>query len=330
MIMAAISKHEGRSSVGYGSTYGRGEGQGSIGAVLGGHVWHVTPDHARTLDHPCLWTQAGVVKNKNCSNYYDCTACRYDQGMQKKAAAGKQMRWQDAMRRRPDKARVCRHSLTGRIAARQCAYDYHCERCDFDQVLEDLMAYRNAPQPGETHRIRGFALPQQCHYHAGHTWARVESGGFIRIGMDDFSGKVFGPADAFDLPLMGKELDPGKAGWGLRRRDGAADVLSPVGGVIVDVNPRIREQPGAVNRSPYAEGWLFTVRTPDVKGTLKQLMADADGVTWMTGEIVHLENMIEETAGPMATDGGFLTGDIFGALPELGWSRLARTFLKTG
>ncbi|MFH1985770.1 MAG: glycine cleavage system protein H [Pseudomonadota bacterium] len=328
--MSAQTRNASRSSVGYGSTYGRGGDHEGIGAVLGGHVWRVTPDETRTLAHPCLWTRAGVVKNKNCSNYYDCTACRYDQGMQRKVATGKQMRWQDAMRLRADKDRICRHSLTGRIDARACAYDYRCERCDFDQALEDLLAYRSVPATGETQQIRGFAMPLECHYHAGHAWARVESGGFIRIGMDDFSGKVFGPADAFELPLMGKELDPGKAGWGLRRKDHDADVLSPVGGVIVDVNPRIREQPGAVSRSPYEDGWLFTVRTPDVKGTLRQLMADADGAAWMTGEIVRLERLIEETAGPMATDGGFLANDIFGVLPQLGWSQLARTFLKTG
>jgi hypothetical protein len=37
---------------------------------------------------------------------------------------------------------------------------------------------------------------------------------FLRIGLDDFSLKVFGQADGFELPLMGKELDHDKKSAG--------------------------------------------------------------------------------------------------------------------
>ena len=33
------------------------------------------------------------------------------------------------------------------------------------------------------------------------------------------------------MPLMGKELDQGKVGWGLKRKDNLADVLSPIDGI---------------------------------------------------------------------------------------------------
>ena len=41
-----------------------------------------------------------------------------------------------------------------------------------------------------------------------------------------------------------------------------------------------------------------------------------------------LYRAIEETAGPLAADGGELGRDIYGAMPELGWERLAERFLK--
>jgi hypothetical protein len=49
----------------------------------------------------------------------------------------------------------------------------------------------------------------------------------------------------------------------------------------------------------------------------------------MNNEVTHLESMIEDVAGPMATDGGFLAEDIYGNLPDLGWKNLTKTFLKT-
>ena len=61
----------------------------------------------------------------------------------------------------------------------------------------------------EVQRVKGFDVPMGYYFHDGHAWARIESGGYIRIGLDDFALKVLGKADALDLPLMGKELDQG-------------------------------------------------------------------------------------------------------------------------
>ena len=159
--------------------------------------------------------------------------------------------------------------------------------------------------------------------------ARIESGGYIRVGLDDFALKVLGEADALDLPLMGKELDQSKAGWGLRRKDNLADVLSPIDGVIMEVNSKVRENPKLANHEPYGDGWLFMVRTPDVKGTMKQLMVDQQSLSWMNTEVSELEGMIEEVAGPLAADGGYLADDIYGNLPDLGWKNLTKKFLRT-
>ena len=332
--MAKKVKKNQRSQVGYGSSYKKGSKQDigqhqAIDTVLGGQVWLIKPDKEAKAANPCLWMQAGAVNHKDCNNFYDCTSCKYDLGMRKAVDKGKQTSWQDAMRRRPDLERVCRHSLTNRIAKRACAYDYQCATCDFDQFFEDVWTTKTKTLPREIQTVKGFDVPMEHYFHNGHTWARIESGGFIRIGLDDFALKLLGHADALDLPLMGKELDQGNVGWGLKRKDNLADVLSPVDGVIVEVNSRVRENPGLANREPYGDGWLFMIRTPNVKGTVKKLMSDAGSLEWMNAEVQTLENMIEETAGPLAADGGYLQSDIYGNLPDLGWNNLTKAFLKT-
>jgi glycine cleavage system H lipoate-binding protein len=293
--MEKKSRQERRSRLGYGSSYRKGRGQdlgaeSGIGTVLGGQVWMVKPDKRAETANPCIWMQAGVVEFKNCNNFGDCTTCKYDLGMRKKVDQGRQISWQDAMRTREGLDRICRHSLTHRIEKR---------------------------------------VPMGYYYHDGHTWARIESGGYIRVGMDDFSLKLLGSPDALDLPLMGKELDKDKVGWGLKRNDNLADVRSPVGGVIVEVNSKVRERAKLARERPFEDGWLFVLRNPEIKGTIKDLMSDTDSMGWMNDEVNKLENMIEQVAGPMAVDGGHLSGDIFGSLPQLGWKNLTKTFLKT-
>jgi glycine cleavage system H lipoate-binding protein len=327
-------KEDRRSQLGYGSSYRMGRGRdltrkGEIGSVLGGQVWMVKPDRDAQAANPCLWMQAGSVNFKNCSHFYDCTTCKYDVGMRKRVDEGKQLSWQDAMRMRGGLDRICRHSLTNRIEKRACAYDYECSRCEFDQFFEDVWSTKAANFVGETQSIKGFEVPTGHYFHNGHTWARIESGGYIRVGMDDFSHKLLGRADGFDLPLMGKELNKERAGWGLKRKENSADVLSPIDGVIVEVNSDLREQPAAANEEPYNAGWMFVVQTPDVKGTVKGLLSGDDTVDWMNGELGALEKMIEGVAGPLAADGGYLTDDIYGHLPDLGWRNITKRFLGT-
>jgi len=328
-------KHQSpRSSLGYGSSYRRdGSLEGGtareIEAVLGGQVWKVTPDKRAEAANPCLWMQAGIVKFKNCSNFYDCTTCRYDHAMGQKAERGEQRSWQNAMRLRPALERMCRHSLTHRIGTRVCALDYNCFKCDFDQFFEEVWSVKAANSPHNVEQIKGFDVPMDCYFHEGHGWARIESGGYIRVGLDDFALKLLGQADALDLPLMGKELEQGRQGWGLKRRDNLAGVLSPVSGVIMEVNGKVRENPGLANRQPYADGWLFLVRTPDIKATVKGLMAETQTLGWMNGEVDRLQEMVEQVAGPLAADGGYFSDDIYGNLPQLDWKALTGTFLKT-
>jgi glycine cleavage system H lipoate-binding protein len=289
----------------------------------------VKPDKRAGISNPCLWMQAGIVGFKNCNNFYDCTTCKYDLGMQQRVEKGKQISWQDAMRKKQDLDRVCRHSLTNRVAKRMCAYDYQCVSCDFDQLFEDVLSPRTKSVALDVQQVRGFEIPMGYLFHDGHTWARIESGGYLRIGLDDFALKLLGKPDALDLPLMGKELDMGKVGWGLKRKENQADVLSPVNGVITEVNSKVREQPELANREPYGEGWLFMVRPQDVKGAAVGLMADKTGLEWLNREVDTLETMVEATAGPLAVDGGLLAEDIYGNLPDLGWKNLTKTFLKT-
>ncbi|HCY83960.1 MAG TPA: hypothetical protein DHV36_02370 [Desulfobacteraceae bacterium] len=276
---------------------------------------------------PCIWMGAGVVRKKSCNNYFDCNACKFDSAMAKAAAAGKHPTWQEALRRFDSTDRTCRHTLTGRTGHRICPMNYNCDHCDFDQTFEDAMGPATAVPVTEVFDIHGFKLPAGHFFHTGHTWARIEAGGIIRVGMDDFSFKVLGSPDRMELPLMGQELNHGKTGWGISRRDNTADVRSPVNGVITAVNPEARKGGSRMGEHPYESNWLFTVHNSSLKGAVRPLMDDDKATKWLGQEITELEEMIERVAGPLATDGGTLTRDVYGNLPGLGWERLTARFL---
>lgn len=279
--------------------------------------------------HPCIWMQAGVARKKSCNNYYNCTDCKYDSAMVKLADSGKQMSWQDALRMRDSRERTCRHTLTNRTTHKVCPMNYNCSRCDFDQYFEDVLTPMTGPGAVHVNTVKGFDVAAGYFFHNGHTWAEIEDGGVIRVGMDDFSMKVFGTPDGFELPLTGQELNRDTIGFGIKRKDRPADVLSPINGVITQVNPDIRKSARMASQAPYGAGWLFTVHNSDIKSTFKSLMTGDDSLKWIDGEVDVLESMIEKETGPLSTDGGLLMADVFGNLPALGWENLTRAFLKT-
>ncbi len=299
---------------------------------------HTKQDYAKTStlwvdpkakDKPCLWMQAGVTAKKFCNNFYDCTNCKYDTAMEKQALDGKQLSWQDAMRMRDGAERTCRHAMTGRADHRTCPMNYNCSRCEFDQLFEETISAGTGHGALAMTDVKGFKIPNGYFFHSGHTWASIDSGGIIRVGMDDFAFKVLGGPDGFDLPLTGQELNQDTTAWGIKRGSNLADILSPINGVITKVNQAVAKAPSMPSDKPYQDGWLFTVHNSDIKGVLKQLMAIEESEKWLNEEVDTLEGMIETVAGPMATDGGLLQADVFGNLPGLGWNNLTKTFLRT-
>ena len=298
-----------------------------VDTILNRQVWRVQPEKGPKTERPCLWMQAGAVKYKNCNNYYDCNTCKFDKGMQTKVQEGKALSWQDIMRRQEPQSRWCRHTLTGRINNRLCPYNYECSSCEFDQYFEEVLAAKHSLRPQEVQQVKGFDVPMGFYFHNGHTWARIESGGYIRIGLDDFAMRVFGNMDALNLPRFGNVLDKDKQGGEFFKADNKADIRSPLGGIVMEVNTEVMENPVKVNQDPYSEGWLLLLRNEQIKTSMQDLLTDDKALEWFGQEVADLEKMLEEVAGPLAADGGLLAEDVLGNVPELGFDRLKERFL---
>jgi len=177
--------------------------------------------------------------------------------------------------------------------------------------------------------IHGVKAPQGYYLHRGHAWAKIEEGTSVRIGIDDFALRMLGPLDRIDTPLIGKEVKQDQAGIVLHRSGHVAKVLFPVSGVVTANNTRVNAQGNLANQDPYTEGWVLQVHASNLRDDIKNLMIKNETRDFLSEEIDRLHEVIEETAGPLAADGGQLGNDVFGNLPSIGWERLSRLFLHS-
>ncbi len=294
---------------------------------------------------PCIWMQGGVVSRKFCKTNYACVSCRFDRALERAAEqnrkAGREGRplqgkrgritsWKDNLRKRPPSRRPCIHHMKDRIEFRACHNDYRCENCGFDQFYNDQFAVHTVLRPVRPMEIKGFVVPQGYYFHPGHTWVRVEDADQVRVGIDAFALGLFGPFDHIQSPLLGREVRQDRPDIRAVRGALRADILSPLTGVVTGVNPRLWEDAAMAGRDPYSEGWVMTVHPTDLRADLGRLMIHRETEAFMEAEVKELYEWIEDVAGPLAADGGFLRQDIFGNLPALGWERLTRRFLRSG
>ena len=285
----------------------------------------------------CVWSRAGVIKSTKCVNAFNCLGCAMDQRVltnfeEKRKATGTtgiaNPRMQLLM-----KQGKCRHMLSGRISYGLCSYGYNCANCAFDQMMDDSSYLPNL-QPPVIDIASGFKVARDHYYHFGHTWARVEYGGKVRVGVDDFALRLLGPQDEIKMPGLGSKVSQNDTQAVLKRNGNEAPTLSPVDGTVVAVNHKVLKNTKSFNEYPYGEGWLMVIEPSSLRKNLKNLFFGDESQSWVDDEYLRLQNLVadaygEETKYRMAATGGEAISDIYSEVPEVGWNRLVSEFLHS-
>lgn len=197
------------------------------------------------------------------------------------------------------------------------------------QVSSEGFAVRLEKLTEQLAEIFGIRVPTSRFFHRGHTWLRVEAGGRVRLGMDDFSQKVFGASDTFRLPPVGELLYRDKAALSLQRQEQRAGVLAPLTGVVEEVNRYVVREPMVVHEDPYGEGWMMVLAPMNLPAEEANLIPGEEGPAWMEAETSRLLAMLDPAIGATLQAGGALVDDVYGQCPELGWDRLVKEFLHS-
>lgn len=190
-----------------------------------------------------------------------------------------------------------------------------------------LQAAREAAPRMVPAMVAGFQVPENMRYHAGHTWALSESRDLVRVGMDDFATKLVGKIESIALPQRGRWVRQGQKIWTIFRDGKSVDMVSPIEGVVTDVNEAVLKNPEAARNDPYGEGWLLTVQAPDSKLNFRNLLGGALARMWTEESALRLrKKMPIAMSAALAQDGGVAVDDIAAHLPDQDWAELTKEF----
>ena len=99
--------------------------------------------------------------------------------------------------------------------------------------------------------------PVELKYSKSHEWVKYEDGVAI-IGISDFAQDALGDVVFVNLPAVGDEVTAGEAFGDVESVKAVSDLISPVTGVVCEVNEELEDSPELLNEDCYG-AWIIKV-----------------------------------------------------------------------
>lgn len=106
-------------------------------------------------------------------------------------------------------------------------------------------------------------------YSESHEWVKVDGDTAI-IGISDHAQQAMGNIVYVDMPEEEDEVTANEDFGAVESVKAASDLISPVSGVVVEVNEALADAPELLNKDAY-EKWIIKVKMDDPE-ELKNLM----------------------------------------------------------
>lgn len=110
-----------------------------------------------------------------------------------------------------------------------------------------------------------------------HCWATLDADGVATVGAAETFHGVLGDAALVELPAAGTRVTQGRR---LVRVEGAEEVhriRSPLGGLVLGVNPELNGTADLIDRAPFGHGWLARIVPADLENELTALTSRPAG-----------------------------------------------------
>ena len=118
-------------------------------------------------------------------------------------------------------------------------------------------------------------VPDDLQYTSEHEYvARTADPAIVRVGITDYAQGELGDVVFVNLPKAGQRLAVHESFGTIEAVKAVSDLYSPLAGEVVEANSALDADPAVVNRDPYGDGWMVTLRLADPK-TLGGLMTAA-------------------------------------------------------
>ena len=117
-------------------------------------------------------------------------------------------------------------------------------------------------------------IPQDLQYTKEHEYVKAtDDPNVVVIGITDYAQGELGDIVYVDLPKAGTRFESHQVFGTIEAVKAVSELFAPVGGEVLEVNPKLDGEPALVNSDPYGDGWMLKVRVSGGKEGLMDAAA---------------------------------------------------------
>ena len=110
------------------------------------------------------------------------------------------------------------------------------------------------------------------YYSSSDEWVKIE-GNIATIGITDYAQHHLGDIVFIEMKEKGAFQKRGDVLTTIESVKSASDIFAPITGTIIEMNEKLEQDSGIINKQPYDDGWIVKLEI-DNENEIKQLMND--------------------------------------------------------
>jgi len=116
-----------------------------------------------------------------------------------------------------------------------------------------------------------FRVPKNRFYNENDCWAKLD-GNIATVGLTEFLQNMVGDVIYVQLPALGTVVEQFDETGSFESVKSVLDLLSPVSGVVREINEQLKQKPELVNQDPYERGWFVKIEVRDFEADKENLL----------------------------------------------------------
>jgi glycine cleavage system H protein len=175
-------------------------------------------------------------------------------------------------------------------------------------------------------------VPDGIFFTKSHTWLNLFPSGKVRLGVDDFVGRMVEHPEIILLKKTGERVSRGEPILTIKEDEHLLTLRAPIDGDVVAINEELSQRPELLKELLFSDGWAYTIK-PAKFSELKGLLLGAETRQWMRDEFARLRDFF---AGATSTgnvspvylqDGGPPMAGIMKSMNDDIWQNFEQEFL---
>ena len=118
-----------------------------------------------------------------------------------------------------------------------------------------------------------MSTPNTLIYTPEHLWIKPIGENIYEIGITDYAQNLLGDIVFVELPVLRSQISKNIAFGVVESVKTASDLIGPLNGEVIEINPNIQKSPELINDKPY-ENWICKISSQDDMEN-KELFLDA-------------------------------------------------------